>query len=245
MEPIIDRLERLSINTDDSYPEVSDELREAVQQAGETAIAEFNDQVAFIGPIKNGKRRVLVLTSEQLPFEGAQGSHFYKAYKCRFSPDGTAKKMKEVVAIVLPNNEITRERVEIMKMLPHKDLFPKNYGFFSNNEEQLVFQERARYDLLQMHEQNELHNLPFEKKKAIAGTLLMAALTLKYRGIIHRDIKSENVLVYENVVKLSDLGHAHLKNNEKAAGNNRNAAYVSTGISPLVLSQCKTAYDRL
>ena len=215
MEPLVSGMQDLDLHV------ASDELCELVRKAGVQAMPpqEVDDHVVYIGAVEGGKRRVLVLTQNQLPFTGSQDAQFYKAFACRFAADGTAQKVKEVVAISLPNDELAQERVKLMQTLACKDLFPKNYGFFTTAEEQLIFQELATGDLVHMTEKKvALHKLSFENKRAIARKLLQAACHLRQHKIVHRDIKAENVLVCGDLdVKLTDFGHAHLLDNQKAA----------------------------
>lgn len=159
------------------------------------------------------KPRVLLLSEEELPFSGSQKTHFFRAYSC------TAKKVKEVVAMSLPSTEHGKRRYELMQKLAVKDLFPKNYGFYATQFEQLVFQEKATCDLLDLYDREQgLFRLDFKKKKAHFRSLLMAASLLRQNDVIHRDIKLENVLVCKDgVLKLSDLGFAHQLNDAEAA----------------------------
>lgn len=119
----------------------------------------------------------------------------------------------------LPSTKHGTRRYELMQKLAVKDLFPKNYGFYATQFEQLVFQEKATCDLFDLYEREQgLFRLDFKKKKAHFRSLLMAARLLRQNGVIHRDIKLENVLVCKDgVLKLSDLGFAHQQDDAEAA----------------------------
>ncbi len=209
-------------NAPKSLPsEIVEKLCELVASLGEQIPPPeaIGDVVAYIEGVQKGKRRVFLLTNENLGFSGSQGSHFYKAFMCRFSPTGTVLKTKELVAMTFPKDvDNSKNRITMMQTLASKELFPKNYAFYCTRSTHVVFQEKAECDLFSLYEKhNGLHALPFEQKISFARSLLRAACALKDKKILHRDVKLDNILICsDNKAKLSDFGSACLIDDAEA-----------------------------
>lgn len=203
--------EQINLN----QPTLPVEVKVKVQQllAGGSLPSSPQEIGGFTAYFVDNKPRVLLLSTEVLEYTGSQETRFYRAYSC------TAKKIKEIMAMSIPVSKQGTRRNELMQMLAVKESFPKNYGFYSLKQKHLVFQEKAKCDLFEFYEkQRGLFRLGFQKKKEYFESLLGAASLLRKKGIIHRDIKFENVLVCKNDrLKLSDLGYAHRLGDHEAA----------------------------
>lgn len=195
-------------------PKVPDQVVTKVRQllaAGKVS-ATPQEIGGFTAYFSEKKPRVLLLSTQELNYIGSQETRFYRAYSC------TAAKIKEVVAMSIPVSKQGTRRNELMQMLAVKEVFPKNYGFYTTGLGYIVFQEKATCDLLEHYEkQHGLFRLTFQKKKDHFRSLLGAAALLRKEKIIHRDIKLDNVLVCKGGrLKLTDLGYAHRLDDKEA-----------------------------
>lgn len=228
MDPLLSAMQALTVNDVDllasqlpkSFPrEVIQELTETMRKVGEQTIPmqKIGNVFAYFGEVRKDRRKVFLVTDENLHFDGGQNARFNRAFMCRFTPAGTVQKVKEVVAMTLSKDWASTRRVSIMQMLALKEFFPKNHGFFNTEDEHIVLQEKALYDLFHLYEKEKgLHTLPFEIKKSIARAILMAGCKLREHRVVHGDIKLENLLVFAHfLVKLSDFGHAHVVGGDK------------------------------
>lgn len=187
----------------------------AIQQGKSTV--QNNEFTAFIEKTEKCIR-VFVSFSESAGFAASsQGVQFFKAHTVRFSLEGTliTKKytVKEIVQMTLPKSQKeTTERIAIMKQLANKTLFPKNYAFFGN----VVMQERAEKELFEMFDSGELHKLPETTRHEYALQLIAAVAEIHENGIVHRDLKLENILLCNGRVKITDFGLAKFASDQEA-----------------------------
>ncbi|CAJ1951993.1 unnamed protein product [Sphenostylis stenocarpa] len=94
----------------------------------------------------------------------------------------------------------------ILNYLPHKNIV-SIYGCSSHHEEPLLVQEYLSNGNLAAHFQSNI-SLPWHKRLDIAIDIANALDYLHYYGIIHRNVKSSNILLHENFS--AKVGSLHL-----------------------------------
>ncbi len=179
-----------------------------------------------IGPVEKS-RKVFISLHEKLGSVGVQCESIKKVIMLKFDEDGKLVTSKSAVREVIklsvplvnqPANSLacTTRRISLMQKLKDSPYFPKNYGFFTsaNKEKIFIYQEQAAYDLLDFSNMAEgIAALPLSNKLSMCRQLLGAAREMKEAGILHRDIKVENILTFIHSdgkveLKLTDLGLA-------------------------------------
>nr|XP_061797392.1 homeodomain-interacting protein kinase 1-like [Nerophis lumbriciformis] len=128
----------------------------------------------------------------------------------------------EIVAIKILKNDPsvkqdTEKELSILKMVSVMDADSTNVvKFFEQFEHEgnicLVF-EVLDCDLIYLLEERQRQPLPLDEIRAIAHQLLVALVTLKKLGILHTDIKPDNIMIVNRKeqplkVKLIDFGNA-------------------------------------
>ena len=183
-----------------------------------------------IVPSEKGKTVFISLHKSYSGSRGGQGFTLRHAVKIEFDESSRLSKASLAVQSIMaistpfaessPQKNFKDQRIWAMQALKDSPYFPKNFAFVQTTGRKdpklRIFQEQASCDLFVHYKaHNErLNSLPLEEKKLIYKNLLCALLDLQIQGIAHRDIKTENILLWTSPegkitnVKLTDLGLA-------------------------------------
>lgn len=132
--------------------------------------------------------------------QGASGS-VYEGIDRR---DGHRVAIKQIDLSQQPRKELIVNEVRIMRDTKHPNIVKYNESFLVGNELWVVMELMEGGTLTDIIEECEFSE---EQTAAICRETLMALADLHDRGIIHRDIKSDNMLLdREGHVKLTDFG---------------------------------------
>lgn len=104
-----------------------------------------------------------------------------------------------------------KKEYDILLLLNHPNII-KTYGlFYENNNYYLVF-EYCEIDLFDYLENNVINE---KECSAISYQILLGIKHCHDNNIIHRDIKTENIIIKDGIYKLIDFGHATYYKNKK------------------------------
>jgi serine/threonine protein kinase len=104
-----------------------------------------------------------------------------------------------------------------MKKFDGSKNFPKNFGYVCSDRKVCIYQEQARSDLT-TYTVFEGNKLSFADQVSFVTSVVDALLELEANRIYHRDIRADNVLVFEDPLPdggkvlrflLTDLGLSH------------------------------------
>lgn len=183
-----------------------------------------------IVPSEKGKTVFISLHKSYSGSRGGQGFTLRHAVKIEFDENSRLSKTSLAVQSIMaistlfaessPQKNFKDQRIWAMQALKDSPYFPKNFAFVQTTGRKdpklRIFQEQASCDLFEHYKaHNErLNSLPLEEKKLIYKNLLCALRDLQIQCIAHRDIKTENILLWTSPegkitnVKLTDLGLA-------------------------------------
>lgn len=109
------------------------------------------------------------------------------------------------------NHKNYKKEYDILKLLNHPNII-KTYGlFYENNHYYLVF-EYCEIDLFDYLENNTITE---KECKNIAYQILLGIKHCHDNNIIHRDIKTENIIIKDGNYKLIDFGSSTYYKNKK------------------------------
>ncbi|XP_076645392.1 STKc_STK36 domain-containing protein fused [Halictus rubicundus] len=145
-------------------------------------------------------------TAYELVGEGSFG----QVFKAKRYFDGETVAIKAVQKHGRSNDELKslRQEWEIQRELQHPNIVPI-YGCYENKSEIWVETEYVAKDLHKVLKTSKNGRLSIERTQAITCDLVSALYYLHSKGILHRDIKPQNVLIKQNgQAMLCDFGFA-------------------------------------
>ena len=125
--------------------------------------------------------------------------------------------MKKLIGNSKQKQNFLRE-IQILKSIDHPNVIKLLDFEIKDMEVNLILEycPRTLYDYLQC----AIYPLNKQNLKTIAHMLLSALKKLHQEGIIHRDIKPQNILINkDNIIKLADFGQAITESERDADGN--------------------------
>lgn len=126
---------------------------------------------------------------------------------------GVDKLTKEIIAVkTIPMTDMSGEEIKIAVYLNHKNVI-KTVDTFTNktgNMIHMVMEYVAGGELRQIIDTEEM--IPEVMIKAMIKDVLTGLIYLHDNGIIHRDIKLENILVGHECLKIGDFGSSAFMN---------------------------------
>jgi len=182
----------------------------------------------FILPVEKTKR-VFVMTRQMVyDSEGTQGFRIKNVIMFTFdenqrllnTPDavGAVVSLSAYLAPSSAYSVFTKRRISVMQRLDYSPYFPKNFAYIKHQSKVRIFQEKASCNLLTYHNEiMSLNALDELTKRRVCKELIGALCEMEAQGLLHRDVKLENILVFferlplgqeEMHVKISDFGFA-------------------------------------
>lgn len=125
-------------------------------------------------------------------------STIYKGYRTSDHHVVAIKKVHRVV-----NKQYFRNEVELMKTLSHPNIV-RFYDVLQNNNHVYMIMEYCNGGDLSRYIQKQTNKYD----QRYFHQIILAFEYLHSKGIIHRDIKPQNILIHQHVVKVSDFGFA-------------------------------------
>ncbi|XP_076098270.1 MAPK/MAK/MRK overlapping kinase-like isoform X1 [Mytilus galloprovincialis] len=133
---------------------------------------------------------------------------FSEVLKCQHIKDGTywaCKKMKQTYESIEQVNNL-REIQAMRRLSPHSNILELQEVIFDKKSGTLVLicelMDMNIYELIR----GKRHYLPERKVKHYMYQLLKSVEHMHRHGIFHRDVKPENILIKEDLLKLADFG---------------------------------------
>lgn len=133
---------------------------------------------------------------------------FSEVLKCQHIKDGTywaCKKMKQTYESIDQVNNL-REIQAMRRLSPHSNILELQEVIFDKKSGTLVLicelMDMNIYELIR----GKRHYLPERKVKHYMYQLLKSVEHMHRHGIFHRDVKPENILIKEDLLKLADFG---------------------------------------
>ncbi|KAK3748050.1 hypothetical protein RRG08_029900 [Elysia crispata] len=133
---------------------------------------------------------------------------FSEVLKCQVIKDGTyraCKKMKQTYESIEQVNNL-REIQAMRRLAPHPNVLELQEVIFDKKSGTLILvcelMDMNIYEMIRGKKQF----LPEATVKALMYQLVKAVEHMHRNGIFHRDVKPENILVKEDVLKLADFG---------------------------------------
>eukprot|EP01084_Bolivina_argentea_P302924 522948_1 len=150
-------------------------------------------------------------------FKIGQGE-FAKVYKCQRKTD----KKEFAVKVVNKRNlsdtegECLQNEVKILESIKHPNVIQMVAVFEGKRRVKMVL-ELCEHDLMYKMSQSKYGHLTEQKAAKITFTLAKTLHFLHKNGVVHRDLKPQNILfTKDGNVKLTDFGIAHFDNQYKS-----------------------------
>ncbi|GES93342.1 kinase-like domain-containing protein [Rhizophagus clarus] len=136
---------------------------------------------------------------------------FAKVYRANWKKSHIRYALKSFIKIDNATAKAIVREIQLHREVDHHDNVIRFYGVTTSIEENkkkeysLVI-EYADNGTLRSYLKENFENLNWNDKYKLAFQLVHAVSCLHDEGIIHRDLHSNNVLVHQHVIKLSDFG---------------------------------------
>ena len=114
--------------------------------------------------------------------------------------------LKNIDANHIGLHKIKRE-ISVLERMKHDYIVKLIEIFEIGNNHLIIFEYAPRGDLITLIEKTTTP-FPFTVSRTWFKQIVLAMIYLRYLNIAHRDLKADNVLIFEDRVKLADFGHA-------------------------------------
>lgn len=141
-------------------------------------------------------------------------------YKAQSKKSGAVYALKSIslMHIKLKKQKNILQEIKMLKALKHPNII-EYYGSFMSNENLYIVTEYAEYGDLRTRiksQKAKFRKISEKEIWAIAWQIALALLHLHSHQILHRDIKTLNILITKhNRIKLGDLGESVFLDKEK------------------------------
>lgn len=113
-----------------------------------------------------------------------------------------------VMKFIKKGTELADNEENVLKQLTHPHIV-RVIDIFDTATDHVLVLEKAQCDLFEFLEADPHIHLPESVIRKVFTQVLSAVEYVHMKGFIHCDIKPENVLIFDDCVKLADFGLAH------------------------------------